>query len=541
MAQASMRVATSAAEEDLRLALNSLDMGVLIVNDNLEMEFMNPVCYELWNVDPEKLQPGSNFRELLKLSRDLGFYDIDDDKWDGYVESRVKELERGNIASREFQRADGKTMVYRVTNLSGKRRLVSYFDISEQKQKQEALERAEEIALSADRAKSEFLANMSHEIRTPMNGVMGMAELLVKTDLDAKQRMFADVILKSGSALLTIINDILDFSKIEAGQMGLDPAPFRLAEAVEDVATLVSSRVAEKDLELIVRVDPILPKFVIGDVGRLRQIVTNLMGNAVKFTDVGHVYVNVSGVHVEARGEHLVELEFRVEDTGIGIPEEDLEKVFAKFSQVDSSATRKHEGTGLGLSIASSLVELMSGTIGVESVEGSGTTFWFKVKLPIADQELASDSTPVCVLGSRVLIVDDNEVNRSILCEQMSSWDFDNAAVKSGEEALAFLEAATDQGLQVDCVIMDYHMPGANGIETVLQIKQKPELSEIPILMLTSVNETEDGTQFSSLGIQAHLVKPARSSLLRTTIIDILQKSKSALQNRLSNGKAQIA
>ncbi|MCB1456243.1 MAG: hybrid sensor histidine kinase/response regulator, partial [Nitratireductor sp.] len=201
-------------------------------------------------------------------------------------------------------------------------------------------------------------------IRTPMNGVMGMAELLAKTELDAKQRTFTDIIVKSGSALLTIINDILDFSKIDAGQMELDPAPFRLAEAIEDVATLVSSKVAEKDLELAVRVEPGLPEMFTGDVGRIRQIVTNLLGNAVKFTEKGHVFVDVSGSQLaepdgQADGEtdNVWRLTFRIEDTGIGIPADKRQRVFDKFSQVDGSATRKHEGTGLGLAISQSLVE----------------------------------------------------------------------------------------------------------------------------------------------------------------------------------------
>ncbi len=380
---------------------------------------------------------------------------------------------------------------------------------------QEAVNRAE----LADRAKSEFLANMSHEIRTPMNGVMGMAELLIKTDLDLKQKTFADIIVKSGAALLTIINDILDFSKIDAGQMELDPAPFKMGEAIEDVATLVSSKVAEKDLELVVRIEPSLPEMFVGDVGRIRQIVTNLMGNAVKFTEEGYVFIDVNGV-VE-NGE--AKLKIAIEDTGIGIPEEKAKRVFEKFSQVDESATRKHEGTGLGLAISSSLVELMDGEIGVTSELGKGSTFWFEISLPVHGNSKRKKHVPVDVSGARVLIIDDNMVNRSILLENMQAWKFDSAAAASGPEGLAVMRTMASQGIKLDCVVLDYQMPEMNGGEVAQAIRSDVVISGVPVIMLTSVDQTEDGQNFSSLGVQGHLVKPARSSLLLETMIRVLQ------------------
>ena len=318
--------------------------------------------------------------------------------------------------------------------------------------------------------------------------------------------------------------------------MSLHAEAFNLADAVEDVAILVSATAAERDIELAVRIAPDLPHHFIGDGGRIRQIISNFLSNAVKFTKKGHVVVDVRGSVSGEPGSQLANLKIFVADTGVGIPAERQSTIFEKFTQVDNSATRAHEGTGLGLSICQSLIELMGGSIGLESTEGKGSIFWFEVDLPVHQVDEKQTIIPVDVSGSRILIIDDNGVNRRILQEQMLSWGFRPKCVDSGQAGLEQLRTAYAEGHQYDAIVLDFHMPGMNGLETARYIRQEPNVGATPIIMLTSVDQTDILEELSRIGIQGHLVKPAKVSLLLEALVLALQVS----QGKEEAGRAKV-
>ena len=505
----------------IRLLLDSTPEAIYGVDREAKCTFCNPACLRLLGYQ----EPG----ELLgRKLHDLVHYKRPDGSPYPFAECRIIQARKhspdAHVDGEVFWRKDGTGFpvecwtrpIYRGGELIGA--VVTFVDITERKRAEQELRCAKEAAEAANEAKSAFLATMSHEIRTPMNGILGMTELVLATDLTEEQRENLNLVKLSAESLLAIINDVLDFSKIEAGKLDIENIPFHLRESLEETMRSLSFRAGQKGLELIVDVQEEVPEDLLGDPNRVRQILINLVGNAIKFTERGEIRVQVA---VHGQTEANACLHFCVSDTGIGIPREKQKTIFEAFSQADGSMARRYGGTGLGLAICVRLLELMGGKIWVESEPGRGSTFHFTLTLAMPGP---AGAAPTAIQTSELrglptLVVDDNHTNRKVLCGMLSRWGLQPTAAGNGREALIALEQAHEAGTPFPLILLDGQMPEMDGFAVAEAIKERPHLAAATIMMLTSAGRPGDGARCRELGIAAYLLKPVSQRDLLQAIL----------------------
>ena len=508
----------------LSALIESMQAGVLVEDENNFIVMGNQALFSLFGMDDLSMEAvGQPSLELFELCQDRF---VDPSAF--MAEIRLLLQDSAPSANHELVMADGRVLEFDYVPIyifpfnpqpdECRGHLWLFRDITERKQTQAELQQAKEIAEGANRAKSDFLANMSHEIRTPMNGILGMTDLALETDLSGEQREYLSMVRSSADALLVIINDILDFSKIEAGKMAIEAVDFNLPHLLRDTLKPLALRCDEKGLELVLDIAPEVPERVVSDPSRLRQIVINLVGNAIKFTARGEIVVRVG---VAASRDERIELDFAIRDSGIGIPAAKQAAIFEAFAQADSSITRRFGGTGLGLTICTKLVELMGGHIRVDSVEGRGSTFRFGIVAGVARQERPAEHH-ASLTGCTVLVADDNRVSGEVTVELLARWGARPTLVGGGREALAAIRAAHAAHQPFQLLLVDSGMPECDGFAVAEALRDDPAIALTTVLMLSPAGLRGDAARCRELGVAAYLSKPLTSEELRATIATLL-------------------
>jgi len=538
-AQEEMRKAREAADtanrakeegnELVRLLLDSTAEAIYGIDLHGNCTFCNQACLRLLGYTETSDLLGRNMHTVLHHSRSDGtHYPVEECR----IYIAFRRGEASHVDDEVLWRKDGSYFPAEYWSYPIRRggqvigAVVTFIDISERKETERKLLALKAAAENASRAKSEFLANMSHEIRTPLNGVIGMTDLALETDLTEDQREYLETVKMSADSLLTVINDILDFSKIEAGRMDLESIEFNLRDCLESTLKTMALRADEKGLELLGEIAPEVPEMLKGDPFRLRQILLNLLGNAIKFTSQGEVTLKAC---VDSRKGRDCMVKFTVADTGIGVPEGKLDSIFAPFTQADNSTTRKYGGTGLGLTISSRLVAMMGGAMWAESEVGKGSQFHFTAQFETADtaaNKMSTPAQPEILRGVRVLVVDDNQTNRRILEGMLKHWEMVATSAGGGEEALAQMSSALASGEPFQLILTDSHMPAMDGFEFIEAIRHKAEFSAATIMMLTSAGHRGDALRCQRLGVAAYLLKPIRQADLREAMARVLRAPK---------------
>ncbi len=516
-----------AVQARLTAFLQHTPTAMLIKDDALRVVLANRVTEELFGVEGTGLLNKTNDEWLPPEAAAA----ITADDRRVLAENRTVEITE-TVPTRDGAMRDWLTFKFPIQQPDGKRWLgVVALDITERKRAEAELVRARRIAEEATRARGQFLANMSHEIRTPMNGVIGMSGLLLDTALDSQQRGFTEAIRESAHSLLTLINDILDFSKIEAGKLVLEKMDFDLQDVVESTLEILAGGAQAKGIELLGGVDPGVETRLHGDPGRLRQVLTNLVGNGIKFTRRGEVALRVRPDG--AQTPDVARLRFEVIDSGIGISKEARARLFQAFEQADSSTTRKYGGTGLGLAICRQLVEQMGGRIGVESELGEGTTFWFTVPLP-KQPGVPPPAMPSLPVATRVLVVDDNELSRQFLHRQVAALKVGNGTARNAEEALALLHQAAAENRPYTAAVVDLQMPDVDGLALARAIKAESDIASTRLVLLTPFGKTPASEELTRAGVESCRFKPVRQTLLLNSLVD-------AIAPRAASRKAEAA